>query len=319
MNDPLSITATLLLATLLLAGCGSRTPEATATVAAPGASASAAAAMHDDDSVQLTPAQLEAAGIEMATAGPARIRDTLGVYGTIVPDAEHLREVSARFPGVIREVRVRIGDTVRQGQTLATVESNESLRTYEVTAPLTGVITARDANPGEQTGERRLFTVTDLSSVWVELSLFPRDRARVQLGQVVQVRSPDAGLVAEGRVVHVAPFGSSASQTLTARVQLANPRRQWAPGLYVNADIVLFENMVPLAVCNEALQVMDGRGSVFVEEAPGRFVAHPVQTGRRDGAMTEITAGLSAGQRYACANSFILKAQAGIGTASHEH
>lgn len=299
------------LATLVIGGCDGRTPATPRTDDAP--------AVRHDDSVRLTPAQLQAAAIVVATTGPAQIEETLAVYGTIAPDAERVREVSARFPGVIRSVSGKIGDAVRQGQVLATVESNESLRDYDVPAPISGVITERNANAGEQTADRRLFTVADLSSVWVELSLFPRDQSRVRVGQAVRVRSADADLQAQGRVVYVAPFGSSASQTLTARVELANPGRRWAPGLYVSADIILSASTVPLAVRNEAIQVVDGRNSVYVEEAPGHFVPHPLQLGRSDGVMSEVQEGLAYGQRYASANSFILKAQAGAGSVRHEH
>ena len=103
--------------------------------------------------------------------------------------AERVREMAARYPGAIRDVARKIGDAVRQGETLATVESNESLQTYAVVAPLAGVITARNANPGEQTGDKALFTVADLSTVWVELSMFPRDVGKVRPGQTVRVRS----------------------------------------------------------------------------------------------------------------------------------
>ena len=323
MNTRILVASSLLLAVVLAAsGCGSSEPAAPAAVLngdVDGGHAEDAGDESEEGRVHLTPAQIEAAGIRLATVGPASIRETLSVYGSIAPNAERVREVSARFAGVIRSVDKKIGDSVRQGETLATVESNESLRTYAVTAPLPGVITERSANAGEQTGDKKLFTVADLATVWVELSLFPRDRARVRVGQSVRVRSTDAGLSADGRVVYVAPFGSSASQTLTARCQLANPERRWAPGLYVSADVVLSESPAPLTIRNEAIQIMEGQSSVFVEEEPGEFVPHPVQLGRSDGEVTEILGGLTAGQRYATVNSFILKAQAGAGSAEHGH
>ncbi|MCC7463919.1 MAG: efflux RND transporter periplasmic adaptor subunit [Gammaproteobacteria bacterium] len=322
MHTRITRPGALLLAALLMAsGCGSSPAPAPAAELRTAAGHPAGGTDETDGAgrVHLTPAQRAAAGITMGAVGPATIHETLAVYGTIAPNAERVREVSARFAGVIRSVEKKIGDVVRQGEVLATVESNESLRTYEVTAPLSGVITERNANAGEQTGDRTLFTVADLSSVWVELSLFPRDRARVRVGQAVRVRSTDAGLTTAGRVVYVASFGSSASQTLTARVQLANPERRWAPGLYVSADIVLAQSPAPLTIRNEAIQVIDGQNSVFVEEAPGEFVPHPVRVGRSDGELTEVLGGLQAGQRYAVANSFILKAQMGVGSAEHGH
>jgi cobalt-zinc-cadmium efflux system membrane fusion protein len=312
-------TATLLTLSLCLAACSDRAADQSASAAT---HAEEEAEHHHDEEpgrVHLDDEQIRTAGIILATAGPARIREALPVYGSIAPNAERVHAVSARFPGVIRSVGKAVGDAVRQGDVLATVESNESLRTYDIVAPLSGVITARDANTGEQSGERSLFTVADLSTVWVELALFPRDLSKVHVGQTVRVRSVDAGLAADGRVVYVAPFGSGASQTRSARVELANPDRRWAPGLYVSAEIVLSQANVPVAVRNEALQVMDGRDSVFVEVEPGEFAATPVRLGRSDGETSEVLDGLAAGARYVAAGSFVLKSQLGAASAEHEH
>lgn len=269
--------------------------------------------------VELTQEQIKAAGIEILTAGPSAVRETLPLYGVIAPNAERVREVSARFPGPIRSVASKIGDEVRQGQLLATVESDESLESYAILAPLAGVITARNANPGEQSGNRALFTVADLSTVWVELSLFPRDLAKVRVGQKVQVKSVDAGLSAQGELVYVAPFGSNANQTLTGRVLLDNAKRTWAPGLYVSALVTLAEQPADLAVRNSALQQLEEKTVVFVEAKEGEFEPRPVRVGRSDGEFSEVLEGLKAGERYVAANSFVLKSQLGAGSAEHGH
>jgi cobalt-zinc-cadmium efflux system membrane fusion protein len=268
--------------------------------------------------VALTPAQIKAAGIELATVSAIALRETLPLYGAIVPNAERVRDVAARFPGTIRRVDKKIGDAVRQGEVLATVESNESLQTYNVTAPLAGVVTARNANAGEQTGEKPLFTVADLSTVWVELSLFPRDVAKVRSGQSVRVKNTDAGLSATGPIVYVAPIGTSANQTLTARVVLDNAEHRWVPGLYVTADVTLSEAPVPLAIRNDAVQTIEGRISVFVQGKEG-FEAQPIRLGRSDGEYTEVLEGVAAGATYVTANSFVLKAELTKGEAEHEH
>jgi cobalt-zinc-cadmium efflux system membrane fusion protein len=72
------------------------------------------------------------AGIGTATAGAGMISDELVLYGAIAPDATRVRAVHARFPGVIRTVNRYVGDAVRAGETLATIESNESLQTYKM-------------------------------------------------------------------------------------------------------------------------------------------------------------------------------------------
>lgn len=337
MNTLPITTARFLLAAILLAlaaGCGDTGSTSAAGTPAPQAGEHEEHGDHDEEHegdheehadeegmtgpILLTPDQIRAASITVTAAGPATIRERLPLYGVIAPNAERVREITPRFPGVIRSVSKRLGDPVRQGETLATVESNESLQTYALAAPLSGVVTARNANPGEQTGERALFTVADLSTVWVEVALFPRDRSRVQVGQSVRVRSGETGEAADGKVVYVAPFGSASNQTLTARVLLDNADGRWAPGLYVTVDVTLAESAVPVAVRNEALQILDGRTVVFAE-GPEGFQPLTVETGRSDSEATEIVKGLMPGDRYVVGNSFILKAELGKGEAEHEH
>ncbi len=301
-----------------LSACGGAEEPAVATPAPP-AETGHGAASHEEEAgyITLTPEQLKAAGIALVQAGPARIRETLPLYGVIAPNAERVRDVAARFPGAIRGVAKKIGDPVREGEALATIEANESLQTYTVTAPISGVVIARNANPGEQTGDKTLFTVADLSTVWVELSLFPRDVAKVRVGQDVRVKSTDAGLEATGNVVYVAPFGQAANQTLTARVLLDNPDRRWAPGLYVTAEVTLAETAAPLAIRNEAVQTLEGRSVVFVQGAEG-FEPRAVALGRNDSEFSEVLSGVQPGDTYVAANSYILKAELGKGSAAHE-
>lgn len=319
--------AALLFAVITLAACGKdATPSDEAATRSTenghDSEKHAENAGHDEHEeggpIKLSAKQLEAAGIEVVGAAPASIRESMPLYGIITPNAERVRQVSARFPGVIHSVSRKVGDTVREGETLAVVESNESLRSYPVTAPLSGVVTERNANPGEQAGEKPLFTVADLSSVWVELSLFPRDVSKVRVGQSVRVKGTDTSLAADGKVVYVAPFGSTANQTLSARVLLDNAERRWAPGLNVTAEVTLAQTTVPLAIRSSAVQNLESRDVVFVLDDDG-FEPRPVRLGRTDGEMTEVAEGLAAGERYAAANSFILKAELGKGSAEHEH
>ncbi|MFT3931049.1 MAG: efflux RND transporter periplasmic adaptor subunit [Spongiibacteraceae bacterium] len=339
------IALALLLAFSLLGGCGDKSKSAQPAESsekeaghhdgdhaeAEGGKDKHAAGKHDEsehnqgeheggakeEKVSLTEEQIKTADIEFAQSGPVAIRETLPLYGVIAPNAERMRDVAARYAGAIRRVDKKIGDAVKQGETLAIVESNESLQAYSVTAPLTGIITVRNANVGEQTTEKPLFTVTDLSTVWVELSLFPRDVAKVRVGQTARVKSTEAGLSADGVIAYVAPFGSSTNQTVMARVVLANPEHRWAPGLYVTADVALSQQSVAIAVRNDAIQTLEGKTSVFVEHDDG-FEPRAVRLGKSDGEYSEVLEGLEAGQRYATRNSFVLKAELKKGEASHD-
>ena len=91
---------------------------------------------HDEENhgIELTAEKIAKGGIIVEVAGPAVVRDILPLYGTIVPNAERMRDVAARFPGTIRSAAKKIGDSVKQGETLAVIESNESLQTYSLTA-----------------------------------------------------------------------------------------------------------------------------------------------------------------------------------------
>lgn len=271
----------------------------------------------ESEALKLTPEALKAAGVVFVQVGPAAVAESLPLYGVVKPNAERVRSVTARFPGVVRGVTAKVGDTVRQGQNLASVESNESLQVYPVMSPQAGVVTERFTNAGEQAEGQPLFTVADLSSVWVELSLFPRDRSRVQLGQAVRVKA-DGGLSADGKIVFVSPLGSSATQSLTARVLLDNRDGRWTPGLYVQGEVTVAETSVALAVPASAIQELEGGPSVFVQGADG-IAPRAIKTGRSDGRVVEVVEGLKAGENVVSEGSFVLKAELGKGEAEHGH
>ena len=117
----------------------------------------------------------EAAGVTIETAGPAVIRNNTRLMGRVVLNGDRFAEVKARFPGPVQSVHVKLGDTVRSGQALAVVENRDSLRSYTVTAPISGVVLARHTNVGDVAGDGPLFEIADLSEVWAR---FARVRQR---------------------------------------------------------------------------------------------------------------------------------------------
>lgn len=262
-----------------------------------------------------------ASGIKTAVAGPGILRDTLTLHGTIAPNAERVRSVIARFPGPIRSVIKPIGAEVKAGETLATVESNDSLQTYAVTAPITGVITERHANPGEVAGTEPLFVIADFSSVWAELTFFARDHSRIQIGQHVKITAADGEQIGEGVIAHIAPSGSN--QTFLARVALTNADARWTPGLFVRGVITVGESTVPLLVANSALQGFRDFSVVFAQVAnsptENTYEVRMLELGRSDGDMTEVLGGLDPGTVYVTENSYLIKADIEKSGASHDH
>jgi cobalt-zinc-cadmium efflux system membrane fusion protein len=259
----------------------------------------------------------EAFGIETMLAGPAVLEETLTAYGTIVPNADRVREVSARFDGAIESVEVSLGQTIQRGQTLARVESNESLQVYAITAPIDGVVIERSANDGEQTAGRRLFTIVDLSSVWAELALFPADRARVGTGAGVTITPATGGKAVPGTISYISMLAGP-NQAVTARVVLDNADGRWALATYVSAEIQVAEYEVPLAVRRSALQSFRDFTVVYAQVGD-QYEVRMLELGREAGDWVEVLGGLEPGTRYVTENSYVLKADVEKSGASHDH
>lgn len=273
---------------------------------------------HEEVHIELTQEQIKHAGIGLSRVGAGNIRETLPVYGVITSNAEQIQSVSARFDGVISSVNKKIGDQVGKGETLVTVEANDSLKTYSVVSSLNGVITQRHANIGEQTADKVLFVVENFSTVWVDLSLFPKDVAKAQIGQTVLIKSANNPITGEGQIIYIAPLGNSNNQATTARAWMNNTDNLWKPGFFVNAEIILSETAVPLVIHNEAVQLVEGENVVFVQGEEG-FEPRPVTLGRTDGESIEVLAGLNADETYVSKNSFVLKSEMGKEDAEHGH
>ena len=266
----------------------------------------------------IAPEMSARAGVEVATAGPGVLREQLTLYGTVEVSPERRLHVTPRFPGVIHSLSVNIGDSVRAGETLAVVESNESLQIYDVTAPISGIVTERKANPGERAGGGPLFEITDFSSVVADLTVFPGDHAQLARGQHVRIRASTAAVEGEGRITSLTPVHHTAIPTWRARVTLQNDDGRWSPGLFVVAQVTIRETQVPLSIPLSALQVFRDWQVVFLN-ADDRYQAQPLALGRRDSESAEVLSGLAPGDRYVVSNSYLIKADIEKSGASHDH
>ncbi|ODU33477.1 MAG: HlyD family secretion protein [Lysobacterales bacterium 69-70] len=258
------------------------------------------------------------AGVKTDVAGPATIRDPVHLMGTVAVDENRRAQVRARFAGLVREVRAGLGDTVGVGQTLAIVESNESLKSYAVTAPIAGVVTARRTNVGDVAGDSALFEITDLDQVWIDLHAFGATAARLRAGQLVTVRSAFDDLSIDATLDRVLPIAATDSQSTIARVRVANPDGRWRPGLAVSADVVVATREVPLAVKVSGLQRFRDFTVVFAQVGD-TYEVRMLELGARDGEAAEVLEGIAPGARYVTQQSFLIKADIDKSGASHDH
>ena len=273
---------------------------------------------HGMGRIRLEAGAMEQSGISIDTAKPRRMALNLSLQGRVVPNEERQAHVHPRFPGLIREVRKQLGEPVRKGDVLAIVESNESMQPYSVTSQIDGTVVRKHATIGETaSGEEELFTVADLSTVWVDFQVYRQDFPRLKTGQRVRIFA-DGVPFAETSLTYLAPVSEEHTQTLLVRAVLANRNGAWPPGLFVQGDVAVESFAAPSAVRLEGVQTLEGKPVVFVREG-GEFEAREVQLGRRDGDWVEIVSGLENGEAYASRNSFVLKADLGKGEAEHEH
>jgi membrane fusion protein, heavy metal efflux system len=256
-------------------------------------------------------------GIQTEVAGPARLEETVTLYGQIVPDTQRVSHVSARFEGAIQSVAVTLGETVERGQLLAVTESNESLQTSRITAPIAGVVTERAANAGEQTAGRRLFTIVDTSSVWADLAVFPADRARIRPGARVAIRDVAGGEPIEAKIAQLNVI-STANQSVTARAVVDNAAGTLLPGSFVTAEVAVAEYDVPLAVKRIGLQPFRDFTVVYAQYGED-YEVRMLELGRQFGDWAEVLGGLAPGTRYVTDNSYVLKADVEKSGASHDH
>jgi cobalt-zinc-cadmium efflux system membrane fusion protein len=226
--------------------------------------------------------------------------------------------VVARFPGVVRELRAAVGDTVAAGRTLATVDSNASLSRYAVTSPIAGTVLERAAEVGALAGDAPLFVVADLSTVAVDLAVFGADAARVRAGRPVRLRRIADGAGADAVVEQVLPAADAASQSLVARLRVANADGLWRPGMAVEAQVEVAREDVPLRLPLSAIQRFRDWQVAFIRIGD-TFEIRPLALGRSDGEHVEVRDGLAPGDEVVVEQSFLVKADIEKSGASHDH
>ncbi len=271
--------------------------------------------------VQIANDIAQQSGVTTAIAGAQKIKETLDLTGRVTSDPNRFSQVRARFPGVVIKLQTEIGKKVRKGDALAEIQSNESLQTYVVDAPISGVIVLRNIQVGEATGEEPLFTLVDLAKVWVELDVFAKDLARVKVGQAVQITSL-GGEPINGKISWLSPMAAHASQSIQARVVLPNKphngTRRFKPGQFVRGRITLAEHAVPLAVRRSGVQGFRDFQVVFAR-FDDTYEVRMLELGRSDRDWFEVLGGLKPGTEYVIENSYLIKADIEKSGASHDH
>ena len=188
--------------------------------------------------------------------------------------------------------------------------------TYEIRAPRGGIVAARHITSGEFVdSETKLFTLEDLSRVWIVASAFEEQMQSVRTGQTGRVRL-DAfpGQAFEGQVTLVGYEVDPESRALGVRLELENPALpEWPegyplrPGMFGSVDLVIARTEARILVPESAIVHEDEGDFVFVRTAPGTFERRHVELGPPSGDVVEVREGVEPGDEVAVAGTFHLK------------
>lgn len=268
--------------------------------------------------VNISDDSAKALGVRTEIAGPQFLKQTQRLTGRVHTDPARVARVRPRYAGLIQAVQAQPWDVVEKGQLLAKVQSNDSLQSYALRAPISGWVVTRNAQQGEVTGDEPLFVIADLSELWVELDVFDHDLPAIKVGQPATIRGLHDETLATGVIDRMSPLAIHGAQSVRARIVVANPDGLLRPGQYVGAEVVIGERKLPLAVRKEALQGF--RDFTVVYEKIGEdYEVRMLELGDADTRFVEVLGGLKVGARYVTGNSYLIKADIEKSGASHDH
>lgn len=256
-------------------------------------------------------------GIETEVAGPQNLSITNTLYGVVSAAEDRQYRLHAPYPGIIESVLVNTGDKVKKGQVLVKVRNQATLQSYTVTSPANGEITQRMANPGDHSNMGNLLEITDLSQVWVELSMFPADIEQLRVGMPLTVKDLHQHESAQGKISYISPQ-MTGGHIARARAEISNAQGHWRPGMHITADVSVEQYAAPLAVKHSAIQYYRDRPVVFVQYG-NTFEVRMLTLGKKGQDYIEVVSGLKPGSAYVITNSFLLKAEVLKSGASHHH
>lgn len=223
--------------------------------------------------------------------------------------AEHTAKLTA-----VESARSRLQLLGVSAATIANLGPGKDVGTVvTVPAPIAGVITERAANAGLNVEtSTKLFTVVDLSTVWIVADAYEKDVAHVHVGATASVTTkafPDA--VVRGRVSYIAPQVNAETRTAKVRVEVPNPRQELRLGMFADVSIDAGAGKLIPLIPRAAVQNVGNRTVVYLADPkqPGRFVEREVRLGNRSGNDVAVLSGVQAGDTVVADGSFAIRAE----------
>lgn len=180
-----------------------------------------------------------------------------------------------------------------------------------VVAPASGIITARNVNVGQViSNSETLFSVTDLSNVWVIANVYEKDFALLREGTSVTITAVAyPGKVFHGKVSYIDPRVDPQSRTAQARIEVTNPGQMLKLGMFVDVALSTSGTSSAIAIPRSALQTVGDHTVAFVSLGNGAFQMRRVEVGQDTGEFVQIINGISTGEKVVTTGSFFLRAE----------
>ncbi len=193
----------------------------------------------------------------------------------------------------------------------ASVKSGTGASTFPLSTPLTGTIIQKTAIVGELgTPAAPLFTVADLSRVWIEANLTEDALSKVHVGAQASVKvAAYPGELFKGRVTYVASLLDKDSRTVPARIEVDNKDGRLKPEMFASATIdTNGAKREALSVPDAAILLLQGQPTIFVAIGEG-FESRAIEPGEKLSGRTVIKSGVAAGEKVVTAGAYALKAR----------
>ncbi len=203
---------------------------------------------------------------------------------------------------------------------LRTIEATGTpVRAVPILSPISGFVTMKDSYEGQQVDPSMdLFTITDLSRVWIEAEFYQYEVQDVTVGQLAHLTSPyDATLSLDGRISYIYPYLDPESRTLRVRFEFSNSDLKLKPAMFVNVEMQL-QASAGVVIPDSAVIDTGTRQIVFVDLGGGRFEPREVTIAARGDGKARLTHGLSVNERVVTKANFLLDSESRLRAAIAE-
>ena len=320
--------------------------------------------------IQLSPAEITAAGVQVAEVRTAALKTNIDAFGRVEQPESQLAALSARMSGRIDKLYVQYtGERVRRGQAVADVYSPEvataveeyrvatenrnqlhqsddafarqqadalvvasqrklelwGISAKQINAPETsgvphvtiyayasGTVVDRKVTQGQYVNAGdTLFTVADLSQVWIKADVYEEQLPQIRVGQEVDITAESVpNKTLRGHVEFIEPSASPQTRTVPVHVHLANPGMRLLPGMFVNATFISRAAQPSIVVPRSAVLDTGTRKIVYLAKPDGVFEAREVQVGAPTEDLYPVSGGLALGDKVVLNGNFLIDSQA---------